>query len=179
MTKEKNFISAVVYVHNDESHITDFLTMLENVLKENFEHSEIICVNDHSSDGSHKKIKEFCKTNTPVSITVLNMSYFHGIELSMNAGMDLSIGDFVFEFDTVDVDYDSSEIMNLYRKTQEGFDIVSLSPKNGGGLCSRFFYKLFNDFSDYPQKLSTETARILSRRTINRISSMSKTIPYR
>ena len=39
MTKEKNFISAVVYVHNDGSHITEFLTMLENVLKENFEHS--------------------------------------------------------------------------------------------------------------------------------------------
>lgn len=179
MTKEKNFVSAVVYVRNDEPQLSEFLSMLTGVLEGHFEHSEIICVNDFSSDGSLAKIREFCKPGSAVSISVLNMSYFHGIELSMNAGVDLSIGDFVFEFDSVDMDYESSWIMDLYFKTQEGFDIVSLTPDRGNGLFSKAFYKLFNNFSNYPQKISTETVRILSRRTINRISSMSKTIPYR
>ena len=179
MAKEKNFVSAVVYVRNDEAQVFEFLSMLTGVLEEHFEHSEIICVNDFSSDGSLARIREFCKSGSSVSISALNMSYFHGIELSMNAGVDLSIGDFVFEFDSVDVDYEPSRIMELYYKTQEGFDIVSLTPDRGNGLFSKAFYKLFNDFSNYPQKISTETVRILSRRTINRISSMSKTIPYR
>ncbi len=38
------------------------------------------------------------------SISVINMSYFHGLELSMNAGMDMAIGDFVFEFDNTCLD---------------------------------------------------------------------------
>ena len=179
MSKEKNFVSAVVYVRNDETQLSEYLSMLTGVLEEHFEHSEIICVNDFSTDGSLAKIREFCKSGSTVSISVLNMSYFHGIELSMNAGVDLSIGDFVFEFDSVDMDYEPSRIMELYEKTQDGFDIVSLSPDRGNGLFSHVFYKLFNDFSNYPQKISTETVRILSRRTINRVSSMSKTIPYR
>ncbi|MBR5413700.1 MAG: glycosyltransferase [Fibrobacter sp.] len=179
MAKEKNFISAVVYVRNDDAHISEFLSMLTGVLEGNFEHSEIICVNDFSSDDSLAKIREFCKAGSSVSISVLNMSYFHGIELSMNAGVDLSIGDFVFEFDSVAMDYEPSRIMDLYYRTQEGFDIVSLTPDKGNGFFSRVFYKLFNVFSNYPQKISTETVRILSRRTINRVSSMSKTIPYR
>ena len=34
------------------------------------------------------------------TITILNMSFFHGVEAAMNAGVDLAIGDFVFEFDS-------------------------------------------------------------------------------
>ena len=40
--KEKNFISAVVYVHNAEKNIADFLSMLIRVLESNFENSEIL-----------------------------------------------------------------------------------------------------------------------------------------
>ena len=57
MAKEKNFVSAVVYVRNDETQVCEFLSMLTGVLEEHFEHSEIICVNDFSSDGSLEKIK--------------------------------------------------------------------------------------------------------------------------
>ena len=58
--KEKNFISAVVYVHNSEQRIEDFMKMLISTLEEKFEYSEIIIVNDHSADNSSKKIKEIC-----------------------------------------------------------------------------------------------------------------------
>ena len=177
--KEKNFISAIVYIHNCEDSIQEFLKALGSKLEENFEHSEIICVNDFSTDQSVQRIKDFRPGHSNVSITVLNMSYFHGLELSMNAGLDISIGDFVFEFDSTSLDYDISEIMNVYRKSQEGYDIVALSPDSGNGLFSSLFYKTFNHFASFQYKLSSESFRILSRRVINRIGSMSKTIPYR
>ena len=44
--KEKNFVSAVVYVHNAENRVENFFKTIIKVMEENFEHSEIICVND-------------------------------------------------------------------------------------------------------------------------------------
>lgn len=120
MNKEKNFASAVIYVHNAENRIENFLCQIINVLEENFEHSEIICVNDNSSDNSLIKIKTASQIAKNTSISVLNMSYFHGLELSMNAGVDLAIGDFVFEFDNTYLDYDTLDVMNIYQKAIGG-----------------------------------------------------------
>ena len=97
--KEKNFISAVIYVHNAENRVKRFLNMIIRVLENNFEHSEVICVNDCSQDNSLQIIKNTSTVAKSTSVSVLNMSYFHGRELAMNAGMDLAIGDFVLEFD--------------------------------------------------------------------------------
>ncbi len=177
--KEKNFVSAVIYVYNAEEKIESFLKMLLEVLSNNFEHSEIICVNDFSQDSSIEKIKKISKNAGEISISLLNMSYFHGLELAMNAGLDLAIGDFVFEFDTVEVDYASTEIMDIYYRSLEGFDIVSAVPDRKEKFTSRCFYKIFNQFADLPYKMNTESFRILSRRVNNRISSMNKAVPYR
>lgn len=177
--KEKNFASAVVYVHNAEKRIEDFLRMLIGVMEDNFEHSEIICVNDSSEDGSLAHIKQISSTATTTSISVVNMSYFHGLELAMNAGVDMSIGDFVFEFDNTVLDFDSSVVMDIYKHSLEGYDIVSASPKKREKFTSRMFYQVFAIYSNLSYKMTTESFRVLSRRVINRISSMNKTVPYR
>ena len=179
MNKEKNFVSAVIYVHNAENRIESFLKNVINILEENFEHSEIICVNDSSGDSSLAKIKEVSKSVKSTSVSVLNMSYFQGLELSMNAGVDLAIGDFVFEFDNTILDYEPQEVMNVYERALQGFDIVSAIPDRKERLSSRIFYKVFDLFSNLSHKMQTESFRVLSRRVINRISSMNKTVPYR
>lgn len=178
-TKEKNFISAVIYVHNAENEIESFLRNIMEVLEENFEKSEIICVNDHSDDRSASIIREFSSRAHSVSISVLNMSYYHGLETAMNAGVDISIGDFVLEFDTIQQDYDREEIMKVYRRSLEGYDIVSASPQRKARLSSKLFYLFLTRFTDLPYKIDTESFRILSRRVINRVASMNKTVPYR
>ena len=40
--KEKNFMSAIIYVYNSENRIEHFLKMVLEVLEDNFEHSEIM-----------------------------------------------------------------------------------------------------------------------------------------
>ena len=177
--KEKNFLSAVIYVHNDESVIGVFLQTVIRVLEDNFEHSEIICVNDFSSDGSVQAVRRTGSQARHTTVTVLNMSYFHGVETSMNAGVDLAIGDFVLEFDSCVLDFAPQEIMNVYRKSLTGYDIVSASPDKKQRLTSNIFYNVFNRFTDYSYKLYSERFRVLSRRVINRISSMNKSVPYR
>lgn len=177
--KEKNFISAVIYVHNAEKRVGTFLSEIISVLESNFEHSEIICVNDASDDNSVQVIKENSECAHTTSVSVLNMSYFHGVELAMNAGLDLSIGDFVFEFDNTVLDFDSAEVMNIYQHSLKGFDIVSAVPNKNEKISSYLFYKVFERYTNMSYKMQTESFRILSRRVINRISSMNKTIPYR
>ena len=170
--KEKNFMSAVIYVHNAEDRVEAFLRTVMKVMEDNFEHSEIICVNDDSSDNSVAVIKQLSKEALHTSVTVLNMSYFHGLEVAMNAGIDLSI-------DSTVLDFDKEEIMKVYRKSLEGYDIVSASPKRKQKTSSNLFYYIFNHFADSSYQMGTERFRVLSRRVINRISSMNKTVPYR
>lgn len=177
--KEQNFVSAVIYVHNAEDRIERFLAMVMEVMEQNFEHSEIICVNDSSEDGSLSIIRKISKAAEKTSISVVNMSYYHGLELAMDAGMDLAIGDFVFEFDNTVADFDSSVIMEIYRHSLEGYDSVSASPNRKERLSSRMFYRIFAKFAAVSYRMNTESFRVLSRRVINRVSSMNKTAPYR
>ena len=179
MNKEKNFISAVVYVRNNEKIIKDFALKLNKVLENKFLKYEIIFVNDESIDNSLNEIKEFAKNVNNATVSVINMSYYQGLELSMNAGVDLAIGDFVYEFDSVYIDYNLDLIFETYLKSLEGYDIVNTSSKGKRKKSSTLFYKLFNKFSNYQYKIDTETFRIVSRRAINRMNAMNKTIPYR
>ena len=159
--KEKNFVSAVIYVHNAENRIARFLSTIIEIMENNFEHSEIICVNDSSDDSSLQKIKETSEKASITSVSVVNMSYFHGLELSMNAGIDMSIGDFVFEFDNTIL------------------DIVSASADRKEKFSSKIFYKVFDRYTNLSYKMTTESFRVLSRRVLNRVDAMNKTIPYR
>ena len=177
--KEKSFASVVIYVHNAEKRIENYLKTIIEVMEGNFEHSEIICVNDSSDDNSLALIKKTSEIASTTSVSVVNMSYFHGLELAMNAGIDLSIGDFVFEFDNTYLDFDPAVIMDIYRRSLQGFDIVSASADRREKFTSKLFYKAFDRYSDLSCKMSTESFRVLSRRVLNRIDSMNKTIPYR
>ncbi len=97
----------------------------------------------------------------------------------MNAGMDLAIGDFVYEFDTVAYSCQEEILEAVYARCLEGYDIVSASPVNVSHFLSNQFYTIYNRYSGAQYKLKTETFRILSRRAINRVCSMSNVLPYR
>jgi len=177
--KQKNFISVVIYVYNNQNQIFETLTNINNVLNQNFEKYEIICVNDASTDNSTKEIEKFSKTLSKEVLRVINMSYYQGLELSMNAGVDLAIGDFVYEFDSIIQDYDNNLIMDVYKKCLEGYDIVGVTSKKNHKKASSIFYMIFNKYSEMQYKIHTETFRILSRRAINRVYSIRKNVPYR
>ncbi len=176
--KEKNFVSVVVYVHNNEQTIKYFLKQISMVFYTHFEKFEIICVNDASIDNSVQLIKEIADTLPHSVLSIINMSFFQGQEVAMNAGIDLAIGDFVFEFDTHFIDYNLQIVIETYFHSLKDFDIVSVSNKNQR-FTSNLFYKIYNRNANTQYKLKTETFRILSRRAINRIRAMSKIIPYR
>lgn len=179
VNKEKNFISAVIYIRNNQENVGEFLDFINTTLELNFEQYEIICVNDASNDHSIQKIRDFAKKVKNAEISILNMSFYHGKEISMNAGVDLSIGDFVYEFDTIDIDYTQDLIMEIYYKSLQGYDLVKAIPDIKSRLSSKIFYKVFNSYASLPKELKTEMFSILSRRAINRIKNVNNEILYR
>ena len=178
-TKEKNIISAVVYIHNAEGSINTFLNMLCEFLRNGYEKYEIICVDDASEDKSASIIRDFASEVDEGTLSILTMSYFQGLELSMDAGVDLAIGDFVYEFDSPVISYPKEILGKVYAKCLEGFDVVSACPQDSGHMMSGAFYRIYNKHSSSQYRLCTEAFRILSRRGINRVGSMSKTLLYR
>lgn len=177
--KEKNFVSGTVYLYNSGEEIEHFAKLLIQTFEDNFEHSEIIFVNDCSTDDSAEIVKKLSSLAVTTSLSLLNMSYFQGRETAMNAGLDMTIGDFVFEFDSTFVDYTDQEIMAIYDQALSGFDIVSASPDKNRRRTSGIFYSVFDKFSETPYRMCSERFRILSRRVINRVASMNNKIPYR
>lgn len=181
-TKEKNFVSAVVYVHDAEKTIGTFLHTLDTYLRNAFLKYEIICVDDGSSDQSRRSIETFAKDRGDSIMTILDMGYFQGVELAMNAGMDLAIGDFVYEFDHTYLSYPPALLRDVYDRCVNGSDIVAACPQHSRGKVnptSNIFYHIYNKAANPQYQLRTETFRILSRRAVNRVRSLNKVAPYR
>lgn len=179
MNKEKNFASAVIYTRNAGDRIESFLKSIIEIMQKNFEHSEIICVNDKSTDNSVDVIKQTAKAFSGITITVVNLSYYHGVENAMAAGDAVTIGDFIFEFDSTYRDFSDEDVMTTYYKALQGYDVVSAVPDTRVRFTSRLFYKAMTHFSNVSLNLHTERFRVISRRVFNRVEDMNQTIPYR
>lgn len=178
--KEKKFISLVIYLHNTADYLKYFLDTIIPVCDDNFEQFEIVCVNDACQDDTIEVLKKYVEHNElKVMVNVVHMSFFQGLESSMNAGRDIAIGDFVYEFDDIFVDYDPQVIREVYDKLISGNDIVAASSKGKLRFTSKMFYSLYNNTSRGSGRIGPETFRVISRRAINRIKSMGQYIPYR
>lgn len=178
--KEKNFVSCVLYLHNDGMAVKEFLRSICSVMQDNFEKYEIICVNDGCTDDTVEQINSYLAgEDSAKSVSLINLSFYQGVETAMNAGSDLAVGDFLFEFDCCRLDFDPELIMRVYRRSLEGYDVVAAAPGHGVPLTSRVFYGLYNWSSRFRYHIRQERFRIVSRRAVNRVNQMNIYVPYR
>ena len=144
--KQKKFVSLVLYLHNTQNEVVSFFQKVLPVFRDNFTNFEIVCVNDACTDGTIGVLKEYLEENhCSEMVNIIHMSFFHGLESAMNAGRDLAIGDFIYEFDTAYVDYPSELIMEVYDKLLEGNDIVSAGTRDHVRMTSGIFYFCYNE----------------------------------
>lgn len=178
--REKNFVSCVVYLHNEGSTAGAFLEQLCQMLQEHFEKYEIVCVNDGCTDDTVEQVKAFLErtSHRPV-VSMVHLSFYQGVESAMNAGCDLAVGDFLFEFDSCHMDFTPELILEVYRRALEGIDVVAAAPRYGVPLSSRLFYRVYNWGNRGRAKLRQERFRVISRRAVNRVNQMNAYVPYR
>lgn len=168
----------VVYLHDRTvAELEVFCDKIVRTMVDNFENNEVIFVCDDHGVINCNVINDVLKRQQlDVMAETIQMAYYHGMEAAMCAGDDLAIGDFVFEFDYIDVDYNPQLILDVIDRAREGYDIVSAGCQTHK-LASRLFYRLINYRSAY--SVNHETFRVVSRRALNRIKILNNTIPYR
>lgn len=175
--KESVFISAVLYLSDFANDAEKFTTNLLDSLKSTFDHYEVIIVDDCST--KHEKfLKEVLPSLAESTITVVHMSIKQGIEACLCAGLDVSIGDFVFEFDTLEMLFDKDLLWDVYQEALKGNDVVSVEPKQNN-MSRILFYKLFNKYSNADYDINASAFRLVSRRAINRILELNMSSAFR
>lgn len=182
MAKEYKFVSAVIYIHNEQKNIQIYLRLIHKFLREHFVKYEIICVDDASSDESVKRIHDLVENEKLDNVSLISMSIFHGRELGMEAGVDLSIGDYIYEFEWIDMfdpDTYAAKLWEAYGEAVKGYDIVAYSSDKYKGLGSILFYSLYNHSNRSEIEMAPERFRIVTRRAVNRVSRMNRVIVYR
>ena len=177
MIKEHGFVSAVIAVEDDSEKTLEFIETVYNGLDEHFSHFELIAVNTCSSDNDASRLKAW-GLSVEKPVTIIYMSLHQPHEQCMNAGLDCAIGDYIYEFDFTELSFNPKLIWEAYMLSQEGNDIVMVCPVREK-VSSRLFYRVFNTYSDAAYPLRTDAFRLVTRRAVNRVHSISDNLPYR
>ena len=140
---ESIHISVISPVYGAGGLLDDLVKQIIDAVEQITDHYELILVEDCGPDDSWKKIQKICAKNKRV--VGIQHSRNFGQQYAINCGLDHASGEWVVTLDC-DLQDRPEEILNLYRKAQEGFDIVLASRKNRRDdfikkFCSQMFYK--------------------------------------
>lgn len=175
---EQSFVSAVLYLHDDEETIVPYLDRLERQFSRRFAHYEYVIVDDCSSDGGARLASDWGSRHV-VPTTIVTMSREQGLEAAMNAGISCSIGDWIYEFDVLEPSWPEELVLEAFNTAvTTGIDVVSVCPSEQS-TSSKAFYHVFNDHSRSNYELRTDAFRLASRRAINRVRAVSDIQAYR
>lgn len=120
-------ISVFLPVFNEEPNLMPLHAKLDEALKTLGRSAEIVYVDDGSTDGSMKILREITKLDPRVRVVALRRNY--GQTAAMAAGIDAAKGKVLIPMDA-DLQNDPADIARLLHKLDEGYDVVSGWRKN-------------------------------------------------
>lgn len=169
-------LSVVIPVYGCRGALRELYERLTKEVNKITEDYEIILVNDNCPQNSIEIIQEICKEDKKVI----------GIELSRNfgqmkailAGLEYAMGEWVVVMDC-DLQDRPEEIINLYKKAQEGYDVVFARRKQrkdsaGKIAISKMFYKIYSFATDMEYDPSLCNFSISNRKVIDAYCSMKE-----
>ena len=114
-------LSIVIPVFNEAESLDSLHRRLSRTLTEVGESYEIIFVDDGSTDGTERVLRELHKRDPAVTVIRFNRNY--GQHAAVIAGFERAQGDVVVTLDA-DLQNPPEEIPKLLAKLQEGYDVV-------------------------------------------------------
>lgn len=122
VSKEKIDVSVVIPLFNEIESIPQLHSQLTATLDTLDRRSEIILVDDGSTDGSNAVLKEIQEADKRVWVIQLRRNF--GQAAAFSAGFDLARGEVIITMDG-DLQNDPADIPELLEKIDEGYDVVS------------------------------------------------------
>ncbi len=167
-------ISIVVPLYKCDKFLVDLYQRVNTVLSIKQLTFQLILVNDGSPGDDWEVASKLARENKEV--IAINLSRNFGQHQAITAGLTHANGDWVVVMDG-DLQDQPEEIINLYNKANEGYDIVYAQRKvriDSGlkKLSSRFYYAVFSYLTDSKQDKSIANFGIYKRKVIKAILSM-------
>lgn len=165
---EVPYISVVIPVYKEQGCLSELYQRLKMVLVSITPNFEIIMIEDCGADGSWETIVKFAEQDSRVKGFQFSRNF--GQHYAITAGLDHCNGDWVVVMDC-DLQDRPEEIVQLYQKAQEGYDVVLA--KRGERqdsiikiVFSRLFYKIFNYLADIKRDQESGNFCIISRKVV-------------
>jgi len=174
------FFSIVSPVYRAEKIIPTLVKRIEDSISQITSNYEIILVEDCGPDNSWAAIESIAKTNLRVKGIKLSRNF--GQHYAITAGLDQCKGDWIVVMDC-DLQDQPEEIINLYAKAKEGFDIVlARRAQRKDGFFKRFFsaafYKTLSYLTGSEQDETVANFGIYNKKVIDAVVTMRESIRY-
>lgn len=168
---KKTYISVVVPVYGCDSCLKSLYDRLSSSLSTITTDYEIVLIDDASPDESWEVIQALASCDAKVKGMSLSRNF--GQHYAITAGLDFAQGDWVVVMDC-DLQDQPEEIITLYKKAKEGYDLVvgrrhERKDNFLKKLYSKIFYKVFSYFTDEKVDHSIGNFGIYSKKVIDSI----------
>ncbi len=150
----KPHISVVIPVYNCAGCLIELYNRLVKTLNTIDNNFEIIFINDFSPQNDWGVIKELAEKD--VRVKGINLSRNFGQHYAITAGLDYVQGDWIVVMDG-DLQDPPEEIIKLYNRAQEGFDVVFGRRYNRYDTTrKKLLSKIFHKVYDYLAEIETD-----------------------
>jgi polyisoprenyl-phosphate glycosyltransferase len=174
VTKAVSFVSIVVPAYNEDDVILEFNRRLSAVRQKLSMRSEVIFVNDGSTDNTLELLRTLKAADPTIGIVDLSRNF--GKEIALTAGLDYARGDVVVVIDA-DLQHPPELIPRFIARWQEeDTDVVYGQRASRAGesrvkrVTSRAFYRVINSLSGELIPVDAGDFRILSRRAVDALA---------
>ncbi len=175
---KKRLLSIVVPVFNESEGINIFYKRLRDTLTSlNSYSSEIIFVEDGSSDDSYQKLVDLANTDPQVKIVKFSRNFGH--QMAITAGIDIANGDACVVIDA-DLQDPPEVIRSFIEKWEQGYDIVYGVRKKREGetklklLTASIFYRLLKRLTKIDIPTDVGDFRLISRRGMDEFKKLEE-----
>ena len=148
-----SLISIVIPCFNEEDNVVKIADRIRSIFKSELvnDNYEIIFIDNGSTDKTHEKIKDLCKSDKDIKLIINAKNY--GQLISPYYGLLQASGDCIMQM-VCDFQDPPEVIPDLVKEWKSGTKMIFAIPNNtkqGFTLYKKIFYKFINFFSDYEQ----------------------------
>lgn len=169
------FLSIVVPCMNEEDGIPALVARLGEVIKPWKDRSEIILVDDGSTDGTWKAIEKAGATQP--NLVGIKLSSNRGHQIALTAGLEAAKGERIMMLDA-DLQDPPELLADMMFMMERGFDVVygRRAERRGETLFKKVtahaFYRILNSMSDVAIPHDTGDFRLVNRKTLDAVLAM-------
>jgi glycosyltransferase involved in cell wall biosynthesis len=143
--------------------------------------SEVVFVDDGSTDGSFALLQEMHALDPRIKVVRLSRNFGH--QIALTAGLDHALGRAVIIMDA-DLQDPPEVAIELARRWREGYDVVYAVREERNGesrfklLTAKLFYRLMGRMSGVPIPVDAGDFRLVDRRAVDAVASMREHSRY-